>query len=153
MAMIDLKSIFSKGAEKLVSAVGDAFDKNFTNKEEKEAAKLEMAKEINRHFEAVMNDTTRQTELENQDRASARGREAEFVKATGHIDYLMWFLAISAIGIFGVLVYTLLNNEVPVKNEMLIIHTLGIIEGIIVSLFSYYFGSSAGSRIKDMKPK
>jgi len=65
----------------------------------------------------------------------------------------MWFLAIAAIGIFAFLVWTLLNTQVPEKNEMLIIHTLGIIEGIIVSLFSYYFGSSAGSRLKDQRAK
>jgi len=33
----------------------------------------------------------------------------------------------------------------------LFIHFLGIIEGVVVSIYSYFFGSSVGSRIKDMK--
>jgi len=148
---INLKSIFSAGAEKLVSAVGDAFDKNFTNKEEKELAKLETLKEINRNFEAIQSNVLKELELEVQDRSSARGRESEFVKATGHIDYLMWFLAISAMGIFSFMVYSVIDNAVPEKNRELIFHIFGIVEGVLLSIFSYYFGSSAGSRIKDMK--
>jgi len=143
--------IFSTGAKEVVGTVGAVLDNLITSKEEKEAAKLAIEQEINRHMEALQDKVLKEKELENADRASARTREAEFVKATGHIDWLMWFLALAAIAIFAFLVWTLLKSEVPEKNEILVVHTLGIIEGIIVSLFSYYFGSSAGSRIKDMR--
>jgi len=146
-----LTKIFGGSATEVITSVGSVIDNLTTSKEEKEAAKLAIQVEVNRHMEALQNNLIKEKELDVQDRASARARESAFVSATGHIDWLMWFLAIAAIFIFGFLVWTLLNTEVPEKNEMLVIHTLGIIEGIIVSLFSYYFGSSAGSRIKDMR--
>jgi hypothetical protein len=146
-----ITKIFGGSAKEVITSVGSVIDNLTTSKEEKEAAKLAMEQEINRHFEALQVNLIKEKELDVQDRASARSREEGFVKATGHIDFLMWFLAISALTIFGFLVWTLLKSEVPEKNEILVVHTLGIIEGIIVSLFSYYFGSSAGSRLKDMK--
>lgn len=86
-----------------------------------------------------------------KDTQNARSREVEFVKAVGHIDYLMWFLAVSAVGIFGFMTYMVLMNKIEGKNENLIFHIFGIVEGFLLSVFSYYFGSSAGSRVKDMK--
>jgi len=148
-----ITKIFGGSAEKVISSVGSVIDNLTTSKEEKEAAKLAIQVEVNRHMEALQANLLKEKELDVQDRASARNREAEFVKATGHIDFLMWFLALAAIAIFAFLVWTLLKSEVPEKNEILVVHTLGIIEGIIVSLFSYYFGSSAGSRFKDMRSK
>ena len=148
-----LSKLLGAGAKEVITSVGGVLDNLITSKEEKEAAKLAITQEINRHMEALEVNATKELELENQDRASARTRETDYVKATGHIDWLMWFLAVSAITIFAGLVYTVLKDEVPVKNEMLIVHTLGILEAVIVGLFSYYFGSSAGSRIKDMRAK
>jgi hypothetical protein len=93
-------------------------------------------------------------ELEIQDRASARSREVEFVKATGHIDFLMWFLAVAGVGIFAYMVYMIMNGSVPEQNRELIFHIFGLVEGaMLVNIYNYYFGSSAGSRIKDMKAK
>jgi len=148
-----LTKIFGGKASDIVKTVLDGADKLFTSKEEKAQFELDKTKELNRNLEAMMVDATKQLEIEVQDRNGARARESEFVKATGHIDWLMWFLAIAAIVIFGYLVWTLMTREVPAKNELLIVHTLGIVEGIIISIFSYYFGSSAGSRIKDMRGK
>ena len=86
-----------------------------------------------------------------KDTQNARAREVEFGKATGHMDYLMWFLAVSAVGIFAFMTYMVLMNKIEGKNENLIFHIFGIVEGFLLSVFSYYFGSSAGSRVKDMK--
>ena len=153
MSVNKLGDILKAGAAKLVDSIGNAIDKNVTNKEEAAKAKLANDQEINRHFEAIMNDTTKQIELEVQDRSNARGRESEFVKATGHIDFLMWFLAIAAMVIFAYMVYSVINEKIVTENRELIFHIFGIVEGVLLSIFSYYFGSSAGSRIKDMKPK
>ncbi len=87
------------------------------------------------------------------DTQSARTRETEFVKATGHFDWMMWFLALTGVGVFGYMIWILVNKVVPEANKDLISHGLGIIEGVVIAIFSYYFGSSAGSRLKDMKPK
>lgn len=144
-----LKKIFNSGTSEVIGAVGNVLDNLITNKEELAKAKLELEKEINRHMEVIQTNLIKEKEIEVQDRSSARNREAEFVKATGHIDYLMWFLAVSGLGILTYCLYSLTNEEL--ENKELFIHFLGIIEGIVVSLYSYYFGSSAGSRIKDMK--
>lgn len=69
---LDIKDIFTRGAEKLVTSIGDAFDKNFTSKEEKETIKLEIQKELNRHLETMANDATHQLELILSDRQDAR---------------------------------------------------------------------------------
>jgi len=90
--------------------------------------------------------------LEVDDRKSARTRETEFVKATGHIDYLMWFLVITSQVIFGFMVWSVVTGSIPEDNRELIFHIFGLVEGaMLTNIFNYYFGSSAGSRIKDMK--
>jgi hypothetical protein len=89
--------------------------------------------------------------LDVQDRANARGRETEFVKATGHIDYMMYFLAVIGMGVFGFIVWHLVREGIPDANREIIIHALGIIEGAVMGMYQYYWGSSAGSRVKDMR--
>lgn len=144
-----IKKILSGGTKEVIDSVGSVLDKVITNKEELAQAKLEAEKEINRHFEAVQTNLLKEQELQVQDRGTARTRESEFLKATGHIDYLMWFLAMSGIILLACCLYILVNSELA--NKELFIHFLGIIEGVVVGIYSYYFGSSAGSRIKDMK--
>lgn len=155
-----LDKIFKKGADAVVGSVGKAIDSIFTNDEERlakqaelERIKNEAAEIVNKHFEAMAADATKQFELEVQDRSSARTRETEFVKATGHMDYLMWFLAIAAVILFSFMVYSVIKGIIPESNRELIFHIFGIVEGILLSVFGYYFGSSAGSRVKDMKGK
>lgn len=144
-----IKKILSGGAGDIIGAVGKVLDNVITNKEELEKVKLEAQKEINRHFEALQENLIKEQELQVQDRSSARTREAEFVRATGHIDYLMWFLAIAGISIMSYCLWKISDSQLA--NKELFIHFLGIIEGVVVSMYSYYFGSSVGSRIKDMR--
>lgn len=148
---LNLKGIFASGATDLVKAVGGALDNLITSPEERAAAKLEIEKEANRHMEVMEANLVKEIELENQDRADARARESEFVKATGHVDYMMWFLAISAMLIFGFIIWHLVRDTVPAENREILIGLIGIIEGVLIAMYSYYWGSSAGSRIKDMR--
>ena len=147
--MSKIRKILQGGASEVIGAIGSVLDNVITNKEELAKAKLEAEKEVNRHFEAVQENLLKEQELMVQDRGTARTREAEFLKATGHIDYLMWFLAMAGIILLAYCLYVLINSELA--NKELFIHFLGIIEGVVVSMYSYYFGSSVGSRIKDMK--
>lgn len=147
--MSKIKRILQGGASEVIGAIGSVLDNVITNKEELAQAKLEAEKEVNRHFEAVQENILKEQELQVKDRETARIREAEFVKATGHIDWLMWVLAICGLGILIYCLYQIANKELA--NKELFIHFLGIIEGVVVSMYSYYFGSSVGSRIKDMK--
>jgi hypothetical protein len=141
--------IFGTQAKDIVDAVGNVLDGVITNKEELAQAKLEAAKELNRHLEAMSEQIVKQQELEVKDRETARVREAEIVKATGHFDWMMWGLAAAGIGMLFYALYQLVNSHI--ENKELFTHFVGIIEGVVVSIYSYYFGSSLGSRIKDMK--
>lgn len=91
--------------------------------------------------------------LEVQDRDSARKRESEFVKTVGHSDYMVWFLAVALMVAFAFIVWHLVRESVPNENRELITNIVGIIEGLLISIYSYYFGSSMGSRLKDMGKK
>lgn len=146
-----LGKIFSKGAEALVGSIGEAIDRNITSKDEREKNNIELQKIVTAHIQEMEKQSNEVMRLEVEDRSSARLRETEFVKATGHIDYLMWTLAVSGLAIFGYMTWFVLNKLVPAENEKLIYHLFGIIEGVVLSIFGYFFGSSAGSRIKDMK--
>ena len=146
-----LTKIFAGGAEKIVGALGDAFDKNFTNKEEKLEAERKIQEIITKHVQEMERLANDQFKIEVEDRASARGREASFVAATGHVDYLQWALAICGVTIFGGMIYAVLQGHVPNENRELVFHIFGIVEGVLLSIYGYYFGSSAGSRSKDLK--
>lgn len=144
-----IKKILSSGGSDIINSVGKVLDNVITNKEELAQAKIEAEKEVNRHLEVLQNNLLKEKELEVQDRSSARIREQEYLKATGHIDWLMWFLCVAGIGILTYCLVMLTNNEL--ENKELFIHFLGIIEGVVVSIYGYFFGSSASSKIKDLK--
>lgn len=144
-----IKKILSSGSSEIINSVGKVLDNVITNKEELAKAKIEAEKEVNRHLEVLQANLLKEKELEIEDRSSARIREQEFLKATGHIDWLMWFLCVAGLGILTYCLVMLTNNEL--ENKELFIHFLGIIEGVVVSIYGYFFGSSASSRIKNLK--
>lgn len=89
--------------------------------------------------------------LEVQDRSSARQREVDFVKIVGHSDRFQYFIGAMAVITACSVIYFLLYLEIPEKNEHVVMLFIGELLGIVTSIFTYYFGSSMGSRIKDMR--
>jgi len=85
--------------------------------------------------------------LEVQDRDSARNREVEFKKAGGQ-DVMMLVSGGVAMVAFLTIIFTILVVELPEKNENLVHQVIGITEGVAISVFTYYFGSSKGSNDK-----
>jgi len=79
--------------------------------------------------------------LEVADRDSARKREAAIV-ASGGRDWMMTLTGIVGLAAFGFLVYTVVTKEVPETNKEIFIHMIGIVEGVALSIFGYYFGSA-----------
>lgn len=151
MGLID--KLIGGGIKGLADGAKGIIDSINAPKEAKEEALFKLEELRTKHEELLL---TQADELEKAylaDTQNARTRETEFVKATGHFDWMMWFLALTGVGVFMFMVYTLVNKNVPNENKDLISHGLGIIEGVVIAIFSYYFGSSAGSRIKDMKGK
>ena len=79
--------------------------------------------------------------LEVEDRDSARKREAAIVNAGGS-DWMMSLTGIIGLAAFAFLVYTVVTTEVPQSNKEIFIHLLGIVEGVALSIFGYYYGAA-----------
>ena len=83
-----------------------------------------------------------------QDRASARRREINLAKL-GKVDFMLYLTGIVALGCFVAVIITMLSGKLP---ESAIVHQLiGLLEGMVIAIVTYYFGSSKGSRDKDKK--
>ena len=79
-------------------------------------------------------------ELEVMDRDSARDREVNLRKYG--TDWMFNATGIVGLLAFAFLVYTVVTTEVPESNKEIFIHLLGIVEGVALSIFGYYFGSA-----------
>jgi len=78
--------------------------------------------------------------LETQDTQNAREREIQLAKM-GKIDWMQILTGIIGLGAFVFVVIFLAYRTVPKENRELFLHTVGIIEGVVISIFMYYFGS------------
>lgn len=108
------------------------------------------AKELLSEFQLKMS----QFELEmykeeNKDRDSARSREVEIKKAGGN-DLMMVISGCTGLLSFMCILYVILFRKLPEGNEKLVYHLLGVVEGVSVTIFAYYFGSSKGSKDKSL---
>jgi len=146
-----ITKIFAGKAKEVVGKILEGADNLFTSKEEKAAFELKAEQELNRSLESMRSDILKEYELEIQDRSNARAREAEFVKSTGHIDYMQMTIGILVMACFIVTVWFVATQPLPEGSEHLLINAMGILEGMVLAVVGYYYGSSAGSRIKDMK--
>ena len=79
--------------------------------------------------------------LEVADRDSARKREVEIAK-TGRFDLMYNLTGIVGLGAFAFIVYAIVYLEIPDENKEVWIHLIGICEGIVLSIFGYFFGSA-----------
>lgn len=79
--------------------------------------------------------------LEVADRDSARKREVEKAK-TGGFDLMFNLTGIVGLLSFAFIIYAIVYLEVPENNKEVWIHLIGICEGIVLSIFGYFFGSA-----------
>lgn len=147
-----LSKIFSGGATELVKTVGGVIDNLTTSKEEKELAKLELQKEINRNIEALQIASLKEIELQNAEMNSARNREiliatSEKAPLLNKIQTPILALFITA-GFFGLLAY-MLKHDVPASNKDILNVMLGSLGTAWITVVGYFFGSSQGSRNKE----
>ncbi len=106
----------------------------------------DMSPQDQANFSLKMDFEFRQLELEAQDRDSARNREIEIAK-TKKNDYMMITAGLVGLGVFVFIVIAIVYKP-ELQNNKLLIHLLGMIEGVALSIFMYYFGSSKGSKDK-----
>lgn len=76
-----------------------------------------------------------------EDRDSARKREVEIAK-TGKFDLMYNLTGIVGLSAFSFIVYAIVYLEIPAENKEVWIHLIGICEGIVLSIFGYFFGTS-----------
>ena len=79
-------------------------------------------------------------QLEVEDRDSAREREVEVAK-TGRFDFMFNLTGVIGLGAFAFIIYAIVYLRIPENNKEVWIHTIGIIEGIVLSIFGYFYGS------------
>lgn len=80
-------------------------------------------------------------ELEVADRDSARRREVEKAK-TGGFDLMFNLTGLTGLGAFAFIIYAIVYLQIPESNKDVWIHLIGICEGIVLSIFGYFFGSA-----------
>jgi len=80
-------------------------------------------------------------QLEVADRDSARKREIEVAK-TGRWDLMFNLTGIIGLGAFAFIIYAIVYLDIPENNKEVWIHLIGICEGIVLSIFGYFYGSS-----------
>jgi hypothetical protein len=85
-------------------------------------------------------------ELEIKDRDSARNREIEVAKVRS-FDFLFTLTGLIGLSIFCFIVYAIVFLQVPDSNKELWIHLIGISEGVVLSIFTYYFGSAVKKNV------
>jgi hypothetical protein len=83
----------------------------------------------------------RMIELEVADRDSARKREVS-VAEIHKFDFLFYITGIIGLSAFCFIVYAIAFLSIPEENKEVWIHLIGITEGVVLSIFGYYFGSA-----------
>lgn len=80
-------------------------------------------------------------ELEVADRDSARRREATIAQFR-KIDLMFIITGLVGLGSFVFIVYAIAYLTIPQENYEMWIHLIGICEGVVISIFGYYYGSA-----------
>jgi uncharacterized membrane protein len=62
------------------------------------------------------------------------------------IDVLRFLTAFTVMGAFFLIVNALIYREIPEGNKEILIHVLGIVEGAVMTIVGYEFGSSKDKR-------
>lgn len=80
-------------------------------------------------------------ELEVRDRESAREREIGVAQYNKY-DFLFHITGLIGLASFCFIIYAIVYIQIPEDNKDIWIHLIGITEGIVLSIFGYYFGSA-----------
>ena len=91
-------------------------------------------------------DLNQMYEMEVKDRDSARNREVEISKL-GSKDFMFTLTGLIGLAVFCFIVYAIAFLQIPDANKEIWIHLIGISEGVVLSIFGYYFGSAMKKNI------
>jgi hypothetical protein len=113
-----------------------------------ENAEVKLTAEEKAQFLEMLNIELLEFGKEVEDRMDARNRETEQLKAGKKIDWMMVTTGLTGLGLLMYIAYVIVYVNIPTDKLNIFHHFIGLIEGIVVSIFTYYFGSSKGSRDK-----
>jgi hypothetical protein len=148
-----ISNLFSGGASTLVDSVGKVLDNVVTSKEEK----MQLENEI-RKSELQFQVDMKKLSIEEQqmilsDVSSARQREVQVQTseyatqlAKNVAPYLALGTTVLTLCLFFFLIFS--TQEIPSQKKDIILYVLGVLSAILTQIYSYYFGSSAGSAAK-----
>jgi len=96
--------------------------------------------------EVLTEDLAQMYETEVKDRESARNREVEMSKL-GSKDFMFTLTGLIGLAVFCFIVYAIAFLQIPDANKEIWIHLIRISEGVVLSIFGYYFGSAMKKNI------
>ena len=148
--MTFLSNLFSKGASTLVDSVGKVLDNVVTTKEEKMQLENEMRKSELQFQVDMKKLSNEEQQMILGDISSARQREVAVQtseNATKLSKNISPFLALGTtiitLALFFVLIFS--KQDLPADKKDIILYILGVLSATLTQIYSYYFGSSAGS--------
>lgn len=148
-----LTDLFSGGAGSVVDSVGKVLDSVITTKEEK----LQLENEIRKSEIQFQLDFKKLTNEEQkmflEDISSARQREVQ-IQTSEHgtklgknvASLLALGTTVITLGLFYVLIFS--PQLIGPDKKDIILYILGVLSAVLTQIYSYYFGSSAGSAAK-----
>lgn len=148
--------LFSSGATSLITAVGDAIDKNVTSDEERKQLDNELAKSNMQYQVQMATLGLQETQAYLADTASARENQSR-VQEAEHASWLAKnvqpLLAFAIMGLtfmlYAVVIYgSTQESFLKPETKDVVIYILGALTTIVTQVVSYFFGSSSGSASK-----
>lgn len=114
-----------------------------------EDSTVQLTPEERQQFLEALNMDLLNYSKEVEDRTDARRRETDQFKAGRKIDFMMIATGLTGLSLFIYIAYVIVYERVSGENQPLFHHFIGIIEGAVISMFAYYYGSSKGSKEKN----
>lgn len=149
-----LQDLFAGGANTLVNSVGKVLDNVVTTKEEKMQLENEIRKSEMQFQLELKKLNIEERQLVLGDMSNARNREIE-VQNSEHASKLV--KNVSPILAFATTFLTMLffyilvfkPDSISENSKEIVLYILGVLSAILTQIYSYYFGSSAGSAEKN----
>lgn len=149
MGIIDkITGILSGGAGELITSIGNVADKFITTSAEKEAFKLEVTKELNRHQETMLEEVTKQMTSENEaitSRWASDSTSDSWLSKNARPLTLLSLLAFTFLMAFGDSIQTI---KIDVKESY-----IELFQTLLITVVVAYFGSRGVEKWQKIKGK
>ena len=149
-----IKSIVLGGTGKFVESADKLIDNLTLSKEEKEQFRLDFLKAQNEHDNIVLQELTKQMEIQAKENDSARNREIQIAtsdKAPLLNKIITPLLSLLVLGSTFIFWYIIIFKDIDPQKEILISGIIGSLTTISMGVIGYYFGSSIGSHNKQIQ--